>query len=67
MKTYDVYELGQLDSHLDSEPVRIVAHWTDEPIVVAQEVIIKSLCIWIPSYRNEGQGQDDQSEGDPRC
>lgn len=41
--THHFYELGKSKPHLDGEAIRVVAHGSDEPIVVAQQVVVQSL------------------------
>jgi len=41
--THHFYELGKSKPHLDGEAIRVVAHGPDEPIVVAQQVVVQSL------------------------
>jgi hypothetical protein len=41
--THHVYELREAQPHLDGKAVRVVAHGPDEPIVVAQQVVVQPL------------------------
>jgi len=45
--THHIDQLGEAQTHLDGQAVRVVAHGSDEAIVVAQQVVVESLCIWV--------------------
>ncbi|GIY35327.1 hypothetical protein CEXT_411911 [Caerostris extrusa] len=69
LRTHHINKLGQLQSHFDRQPVRVVAHWPDKGIVSVDEVVIKSFGVGIrispsfPACQQYDQDQEARSHG----
>lgn len=52
MCTYDVYELGQSDAHLDDQFVGAVTDGPNQFVVgPLQQVVVQSLSVIVPSHK----------------
>ena len=40
-------QLGQLEAQLDGEGLCEVRHWSDQPVVVVEQVVIESLGVGV--------------------
>lgn len=54
---YQVNELWQTQAKLNQNRLRIIADRPNQSIVIAQQIIIKSLCIRISMHHNQMQNK----------
>lgn len=55
--TYHFDDLRQFQTHFDRQPVRVVADWSDESVVVAQQIVVKSFSVGASVHRRVRHGQ----------
>ena len=48
---YHIYELRELETQLDGEPVRIVADRSNQAVVIGQQVLVETLGVLIAGAR----------------
>jgi hypothetical protein len=58
--THQVNKLGELEPHLDGDLIRVVGHRPDQPVVVAQQVVVQPLGVRIA--RRQRQQQQEQQQ-----
>lgn len=44
---YHIDELRKLELYFNGEGVCDVDHWTNQLVVIRQEVVVQSLCVWV--------------------
>lgn len=61
-KPYQINELRQPESKFDCDFVGVIRHRSDQPVVIREEVIVKSLGIRIGKCLDQWEGQDDEDQ-----
>lgn len=54
-RTHQIDELRKVEAKTDSDHLAVVAHGSDEPIVVGEEVVVESFGIGIGLYHPDEQ------------
>jgi len=56
-ETYHFDDLRQFQTHFDRQPVRVVAYGSDESVVVAQQIVVKSFGVGTSVHGSVRHGQ----------